>query len=265
MFWQIYFGKYLTESRKRVKSLLGLGSVITIANESERHTHKHQDMKRSMRLNMLKYSMPGAITAASAAYALAVVIDYAAIGSICDDAGDTRIPVLQFLILPVAFLQFTLAAVITFIIRKFKDNVGVNVEIRRIFIVFGVSIPVGVPIMVLAGDGPVLRLVYYLISGFVCNGVFIVSGYLPLREQMKLERRVATSCFSDGQKIEEVLFEDAAALVSFKEFLAREFCEEVLEFYGALFRVLRRGPRGLWCAFQTMLAQCSSLIFSSGF
>lgn len=216
-----------------MKSILGLGSLLVNTSDLERLDAEVEDRKRERRITTLKYSVPGVVVTASALYALAVVVDYATFQSICHDLGGTHLPFLQHIVLVLVLLFTGVAAVVTYAIRHFKDNFGVNAEIRRIFALFFIVIPVGVPLMFFARSEETALLTIYVLGSLFNNGIFIISGFIPLRQQWRLERRVAACNFGDAQKIEDVLFDDAAALVSFKEFLAREFCEELLEFYGA--------------------------------
>lgn len=224
----------MTESRERLKSIFQRASVRNLAEITKKDKNS-RERRKEIRLKMLKYSVPLTVSAVSFAHAMAVLIDYAAIGSICNDSEEaSRMPVIEMLIVPVILLQNGLSAIIAWTIRKFRDNFGVNTEIQRIFCVFGIMLLIIVPIM-LATDHWLL--VYVFIS-LLFHAIVVISGFVPLYAQLKLERRVAACNFGDVARFEDVLFEDAAALLAFKQFLMSEFCGELLEFYGASFHLL---------------------------
>jgi len=131
------------------------------------------------------------------------------------------------IILTLFFVAFAL------LVWKFEDNFYVATEFRRYGVIAFVSLVILGATFSISDQHTSVEVRAYLLT-IVNQLYFLIGGVGPLYYQRELDRRVHTGNIGHLERFDSVL-EDPAVLVTFQKFMKKEFCEEMIEFYGALF------------------------------
>ena len=179
----------------------------------------------------MKYSILGFFGVLLTTQALFSLGQYALSNLSCQNRVNTTAQVLGTMIL---VSGITAATVLLFLVKKFRDNFNIHLEILRTTVVYFIGCPLLLTLSFLKFRFPDEQLAAREVIALLFEAFIVIVGVYPLYDQRKLDKAVNESDFEGLERFEDVL-QDPASFVALEKFMRRQFCNELLEFYRAFF------------------------------
>lgn len=201
MFWRIYLGKRMATSRRRLRSIIRRGSIHKFTTEPQIISRFRLFFNpKVLKFHLIKNFIPFIYTSACLIFAIATLYEYGY-------SPDCTRTVLRFRFEPLVLpLATTLTAAIAWQTRSFRDNFNVYLEIRRFVVVTVAMFGPTIILLIAYGQYPTLgiRVAVHQFLALVFQAQFFVIGFLPLRDQWRLERRILAEDFGALENFEKV-------------------------------------------------------------